>query len=92
MSATKSGLDSTEDRLANWAGWINKLEPVDKEDAKTVDKIIRAQDEETRAVVKAMFVQWPKQSIYFIAAELAIPPSFINRSLMRVKDAIRVST
>lgn len=91
MTAEKHGLGTIEDRIVNWAGWINKLEPVDKEDAKKIDKIIRAQDEETRSVVKAMFVQWPKQSIYFIAAELAIPPSFINRSLMRVKDAIRVA-
>lgn len=85
MSAEKSGFGSTEDRLANWAGWINRLEPVDKSDAKVVDDVIRKLPDTERQVVKAMFVQWPKQSVYFLAAELALPPYFINRVISKVK-------
>lgn len=88
MTAEKLGLDTTEDRLVNWAGWINKLEPVDKTDAKLIDQTIRALPDEVRQVVKAIYVQWPKQSIYFVAAELCMPPTFINRSLIRAKDEI----
>jgi len=88
MTAEKHGLGTTEDRLVNWAGWINKLEPVDKTDAKLIDQTIRTLPEEVRQVVKAIYVQWPKQSIYFVSAELAMPPTWINRALTRVKDAI----
>ena len=88
MTAEKHGLDTTEDRLINWAGWINKLEPTNKTDAKLIDQTIKSLPDEVRQVVRAIYVQWPKQSIYFIAAELAMPPSFINRALTRAKDAI----
>ena len=88
MTAEKHGLDTTEDRLINWAGWINKLEPTNKTDAKLIDQTIKSLPDEVRQVVRAIYVPWPKQSIYFIAAELAMPPSFINRALTRAKDAI----
>jgi hypothetical protein len=86
MTAEKSGSDSIEDRLVNWAGWVNRLEPVDEVDAKLVDSIIKKMPRESREVVKAVYVQWPKQSIYFVAAELAIPPTFINRTIEKVKN------
>lgn len=88
MTAEKHGSDTTEDRLINWAGWINKLEPTNKTDAKLIDQTIKSLPDEVRQVVRAIYVQWPKQSIYFIAAELAMPPSFINRALTKAKDAI----
>jgi hypothetical protein len=88
MTAEKHGFGTTEDRLVNWAGWINKLEPVDKTDAKLIDQTIRTLPEEVRQVVKAIYVQWPMQSIYFVASELRMPPAFINRSLTKAKDAI----
>ena len=88
MTAEKHGLDTTEDRLINWAGWINKLEPTNKTDAKLIDQTIKSLPDEVRQVVRAIYVQWPKQSIYFIAAELAMPPTFINRALTKAKDAI----
>lgn len=90
MRAEKSGSASgAEDRLINWAGWMNKLDPVDTEDAKTVNDIINKLSHEVRTVIKATYVQWPKQSIYFLAAELSLPPSFINRSIQVAKDALR---
>ena len=88
MTAEKHGLDTTEDRLVNWAGWINKLEPVNRTDAKLIDEIIKKFPEDVKQVVRAVYVEWPKQSIYFIAAELAMPPTWINRALTRAKDAI----
>lgn len=89
MTAEKSGSVSGEERLINWAGWLNKLQPIDEEDAKAVNTIINKMDSDVRQVVKAVYVQFPKQSIYFVAAELAMPPTFINRAILKVKDAIR---
>lgn len=88
MSAKKNGSDSGEERLINWAGWVNKLQPVDESDAKQVNSEINKLPFEVRAVLKATYVQWPKQSIYFIASELSMPPTFINRAITQAKDAI----
>lgn len=88
MSVEKSGLGSGEERLINWAGWKNNLQPVDEEDAKAVDKVINTLNSEVRSVVRAVYVEFPRQSVYFVAAELAVPPTFINRSIRQVKDAI----
>lgn len=88
MSVEKSGLGSGEERLINWAGWKNNLQPVDEEDAKAVDKIINTLNSEVRSVVRAVYVEFPRQSVYFVAAELAVTPTFINRSIRQVKDAI----
>jgi predicted ABC-type transport system involved in lysophospholipase L1 biosynthesis ATPase subunit len=88
MSAEKSGFDSGEERLINWAGWKNGLQPVDESDAKMVDKVINTLSAEVRAAVRAVYVEFPRQSIYFVSAELAVPPTFINRSLKEAKDAI----
>lgn len=92
MSAVQSGLGSTEDRLVNWAGWIHKLEPTDKEDAKAVDAIVKKMPEETKQVLRAVYVEFPKQSIYFLAAELALPPTFINRTISEAKNVIQRAT
>jgi len=88
MSVETSGLGTGEERLINWAGWKNCLQPVDEEDAKAVDKIINTLNSEVRSVVRAVYVEFPRQSVYFVAAELAVPPTFINRSIRQVKDAI----
>lgn len=88
MSVETSGLGSGEERLINWAGWKNNLQPVDEEDAKIVDKVINTLNSEVRSVVRAVYVEFPRQSVYFVAAELAVPPTFINRSIRQVKDAI----
>lgn len=88
MSVEKSGSGSGEERLINWAGWKNNLQPVDEEDAKAVDKVINTLNSEVRSVVIAVYVEFPRQSVYFVAAELAVPPTFINRSIRQVKDAI----
>jgi len=88
MSVEKSGLGTGEERLINWAGWKNSLQPVDEADAKAVDKVVNTLSPEVRAAVRAVYVEFPRQSIYFVAAELAVPPTFINRSIRQVKDAI----
>ena len=88
MNVEKSGSGSGEERLINWAGWKNSLQPVDEADAKVVEKIINALNPEVRSIVRAVYVEFPRQSIYFVAAELAVPPTFINRSIRQVKDAI----
>ena len=61
---------------------------MDEEDAKAVDKVINTLNSEVRSVVRAVYVEFPRQSVYFVAAELAVPPTFINRSIRQVKDAI----
>ena len=88
MNAKGSGSGSGEERLINWAGWKNSLQPVDEEDAKAVEKIINTLPIDVRTAVRAVYVEFPRQSIYFVAAELAVPPTFINRSIRQVKDAI----
>lgn len=88
MNAKGSGSGSGEERLINWAGWKNSLQPVDEADAKVVDRVINSLNAEVRAAVRAVYVEFPRQSIYFVAAELAVPPTFINRSIRQVKDAI----
>lgn len=89
MNAEKIGLGTGEERLINWAGWKRDLQPVDPMDAKAVDKILNSMGEDVRQAVRAVYVEFPKQSIYFVAAELAMPPTWINRTIERAKNALR---
>ena len=76
---------STEERLHNWAAGKKKQEAADIRDFLTMDAAIKNLTPDEREVIAAVYLNFPYQSVYFIAAELAMPPSYINRNLEKAK-------
>jgi hypothetical protein len=77
-----------EARFHNWAAWKRKEPLADETDAQAVDKVIKTLRAEDREILTAVYVQHPYQSIYYVSAEVAVPPTFINRAIERAKNAI----
>lgn len=77
-----------ESRLHNWAAWKRKEPLADAEDAKAVDAVVQKLSPDDRAAVNAVYVQFPYQSVYYVCAEISMPPSWINRAIEKVKRGL----
>ena len=74
-----------EERLHNWAAAKRKQTVADMNDFAIIDAAIKQLPEDEREVVAAIYLNFPYQSIYFVATELGMPPSYINRCLEKAK-------
>jgi hypothetical protein len=77
-----------EARLHNWAAWKRKEPLADATDAKTVDGVIQTLGPDDRAAITAVYVSHPYQSIYYVSAEIHIPPTWINRAIEKAKRGL----
>lgn len=77
-----------ESRLHNWAAWKRKEPLADQIDAKIVDAVVQKLSPDDRAAVNAVYVSHPYQSIYYVCAEISMPPSWINRAIEKVKRGL----
>lgn len=89
LSATAHLEEDLEERLHNWAAWKRKEPLADATDAQAVDAVIKTLKEEDRAAVNAVYVQHPYQSIYYVSAEISMPPTWINRAIEKAKNELR---
>ena len=74
-----------EERLHNWAAGKRKQSAADMIDFAKMDAAIKKLPEDEREVIAAIYLNFPYQSIYFVAAEINMPPSYINRCLEKAK-------
>ena len=77
-----------ETRFTYCAAWKRKEPLADAEDAKTVDSVVQKLSSDDRAAVNAVYVQFPYQSVYYVCAEISMPPSWINRAIEKVKRGL----
>ena len=77
-----------EDRLHNWAAWKRKEPMADTTDAKIVDAVVQKLGPDDRAAINAVYVSHPYQSIYYVSAEISIPPTWINRAIEKAKRGL----
>lgn len=62
-----------------------KFDFADMEDFIEMDAALKNLTQEERDVIAAVYLHFPYQSIFFVSAELKMPPTYINRHLERAK-------
>jgi hypothetical protein len=77
-----------ESRLHNWGAWKRKEPLADAVDARMVEDVVSKLSPDDRSAITAVYVQFPYQSVYYVCAEISIPPSWINRAIERAKRGL----